>query len=369
MRRGENIYFRKNDKRWEGRVIIGRKSNGKPRYKSVYGKNILEVKLKLYPLKLKYQLLREEHGDSCMSFQDWGIEWLRLVQADIKESTFSNYEHKLSFYALSAIGMYSLNELDEAVGLELLDSLLERELQPSTIQVIFRIVKQCVNRAIEKKLIKVNPFNDIKLPKVMKKTDQALSKKEQKQLEKAALSAEKGYGLPTLLALHAGLRIGEAAALPWENVDFERNTIRVDATYQRVLTAMNDTKTELVYTSSKTASSIREIPMSKTLKNALLEHKKQATGEFVFSNKANPSEPRLLTYHFHQIRKKANLEHVHFHQLRHTFATRCVESRGDIVSVSVLMGHSSPKMTLDRYAGSMMEQRIQVVNQMEEAIG
>ncbi len=367
MRRVENIYYRK-DKRWEGRVIVGRRSNGKPIFMSVYAKTLRELKEKLLPLKLKYQILMSEQGDSSMSFEDWGIEWLREVQIDVKESTFANYEYKLNFYALSVIGMYSLNELDEAVGEELLDSLFERDLSPSTIQGIFRIVKQCVNRAIDKKLIKVNPFSKIKLPKIMKKMNQALTKQEQKSLETAAIEEENGFGLPTLMALHAGVRIGEAAALPWENVDFENNVIRIDATYQRVFTPMADTRTTLVYSSSKSSASNRVIPMSKTLRKALLEHKKQAVGEFVFSNKENPSEPRLLTYHFHEIRKIAGLEHVHFHQLRHTFATRCVESNGDIVSVSALMGHSSAKMTLDTYSGSMMEQRIQVVNQMEAAI-
>lgn len=59
---------------------------------------------------------------------------------------------------------------------------------------------------------------------------------------------------------------------------------------------------------------------------------------------------------------------VHFHQLRHTFATRCIESNGDIVSISALMGHSSSQMTLDTYADTMMEQRIQVVHRMEKVL-
>ena len=367
MRRGENIYKRK-DKRWEGRYPIGKRENGKTKYRSVYGKTLKEVREKLYPLKLKYQIIRQTQGDSCVTLQEWSHFWLNIVQPEIKQSTYANYRHKLTYYVLSAIGEYQLNELNQDTAKELLASLQKRSLKPSTIQSIFRIVNQCINYAIEENHLVLNPFASIKLPKVVKKGDQALTKAEQKELEKAAVTEGNGKGLPVLLALHAGLRIGEVSALAWQDIDFERNLIQVKSTFQRVFTVVEKKKTELVYTSSKTASSVRSIPMSQTLRKALLQHKKQSVGSFVFSNKANPSEPRLLTYHFHKIRERAKLEHIHFHQLRHTFATRCIESNGDIKSVSQLMGHSSTKLTLDTYTSSMMEQKVLVVEQMERAI-
>ncbi len=367
MRRGENIYKRK-DKRWEGRCWIGKKENGKPKYRSVYGKTLKEVREKLYPLKLKYQIIRQTQGESCITLQEWSHFWLNIVQPEIKQSTYANYRHKLTYYVLSTIGDYQLNELNHEAAKKLLVSLQERRLKPSTIQAIFRIVNQCINYAIQENHVTLNPFSSIKLPKIMKKGDQALTKTEQKELEKAAVAEEKGKGLPTLLALHAGLRIGEVSALAWQDIDFERNLIHVKSTFQRVFTVVENKKTELVYTSSKTAASARSIPMSQTIRTALLQHKKHSAGIFVFSSKANPSEPRLLTYHFHKIRERANLKHVHFHQLRHTFATRCIESNGDIKSVSQLMGHSSTKLTLDTYTSSLMEQKVLVVEQMERAI-
>ncbi|MBO1305394.1 site-specific integrase, partial [Enterococcus sp. 669A] len=215
--------------------------------------------------------------------------------------------------------------------------------------------------------IKENPFAFIQLPKVEKRKNQSLTKQEQKRLETAAMEDKKGRGIPVLLALHAGLRIGEIAALSWKDIDFENNLIHVRATYQRVFSLLEGQKTELIYTSSKTASSTRSVPMSQGLKQLLLQQKLKATGKYVVTNKDKPLEPRLLTYHFHQIRAAAGLPETHFHQLRHTFATRCLESKGDIMSVSNMLGHSSTQMTLDTYAGSVMEQRIQVIAQMEES--
>lgn len=367
MRRGENIYWRK-DQRWEGRYCKGKKENGKTKYGSVYGKTLAEVREKLYPLKVKYQLILKNQGKVTMSVYEWGHLWLAEAQETIKESTYANYEYKLTRYVLSVLGDCALNELDEASGEKLLDSLKQQQLSPSTIQSVFRITKQCINAAIRKKLLKENPFTQISLPKLVKKKHQVLTKREQKSLETAALAEKKGKGLPILLALHAGLRIGEIAALSWQDVDFDNNVLHVQGTFQRIIGVFNGKKTQLIHSSSKTETSTRTIPMSQTLRRALSQQKKEATGEFVVSRKQQPVEPRLITYHFHKIREKVQLEATNFHQLRHTFATRCLESQGDIVSVSALMGHSSTQMTLDTYAASMIEQRIHVVNQMEKFI-
>ncbi|EOH90976.1 tyrosine-type recombinase/integrase [Enterococcus pallens] len=367
MRRGENIYWRK-DKRWEGRYSKGKNVHGKTMYGSVYGKTLREVREKLYPLKVKYQMIQKDQGESAISLREWGYRWLLEMKSTIKQSTYANYEHKMVHYVLSEIGDYGLNELDEEAAEELLKSLQLRGLKPSTIQVIFRITNQCINVAIRKKLIKENPFKLIQLPKVVKKRNQAITRQEQKRLETVAASEKNGKGLPVLLALYAGLRIGEIAALTWKDIDFENNLIHVHSTFQRVFGVVAGKKTELVYTSSKTVSSIRSIPMSKLLKQVLMRQRKKSAGEFVVSRREQPVEPRLLTYHFHRIRKKAKLGTIHFHQLRHTFATRCLESKGDIVSVSALMGHGSTQMTLDTYASSLMEQQFQVVAQMEKAV-
>lgn len=368
MRRGENIYYRK-DGRWEGRYIKGKRTDGKAKYGSVYGKTFQEVRAKLYPLKAKYQSLRSTQGESIMSFQEWSVYWLAEVKPEIKQSTYANYRYKLNHYVLPEIGDYSLNELSEVDAQRLFQRLKHRELSSSTIHGIFRIVKQTIHYAIQKKRMKKNPFLYIRVPKMPKKKQQSLTRSEQKNLETIALAEKKGRGLPILLALHASLRIGEIAALRWQDIDFEANQIHIHSTYQRVLSDQKKSeRTALIYTGSKTESSIRTIPISQTLRTALLKHKVRAKGAFVCSTKDHPSEPRLLTYHFHRMREKAGLMKVHFHQLRHTFATRCIESNGDIVSISALMGHSSSQMTLDTYADTMMEQRIQVVHRMEKVL-
>ncbi|MGM0113406.1 tyrosine-type recombinase/integrase [Enterococcus sp. DIV0187] len=367
MRRGENIYKRK-DGRWEGRYKKGYKANGQLVYGYVYEKSYHEVRKKLYPLKVYHQSHQEKYGKGCISLREWGCAWLQEIQGEIKPSTFSSYCYKLENYVFSFIGEYYLNELTLDMGKKLLNSWVEKGLSFSTMQVVLRLLCQCLTIAKERDYIKDHPFHQVRLPKKRKQSIRALSKKEQQTIEKVALNEKNDTGLPTYLALHTGLRIGEISALRWEDIDFEQGMIRVSHTYQRVPMALDGKKTQLLLGSTKTEAGARLVPMSRSLKKLLVKHKQMSSHSFVFSTNGKPMEPRLLTHHFHRIRKKCGLENVHFHQLRHTFATRCLEAQNDILSVSALLGHTSTQLTLDTYADSMMEQRIAVIIQMERAI-
>lgn len=108
--------------------------------------------------------------------------------------------------------------------------------------------------------------------------------------------------------------------------------------------------------------------MTYTLYKHLRRWKQNSTSNFVCSNKVTASEPRLLTYYFYKLKKMSKISNsVHFHHLRHTFATRCIESNGDIASVSKLLGHSSTQTTLDIYTDSLLESRQKVIEKMEKA--
>ncbi|MGH1846809.1 site-specific integrase [Enterococcus gilvus] len=367
MRRGENIYKRK-DGRWEGRYKKGYKADGRIKYGYIYAQTFQEVRTKLYSLKAHYHTQQELYGYSCITFEEWGRSWLYEIQNGIKPSTYSSYYYKLEKYVFPLIGERSLNELTAEIGKGLIAKWFEKGLSISTMQVILRITNKCLGYAKQKKKIKEQPFLEITLPKRKKQKIRALNRKEQAKLEEVALSEKGNTGLPTYLALYTGLRIGEIAALKWNDIDFERNLIHVTHTYQRVPLQLRERKTQLLLGSTKTDSGTRSVPISHSLRKELRRHRRQSRGIFVFSTNNHPVEPRLLTYHFHRIRKKCGLEDVHFHQLRHTFATRCLESQSDILSVSALLGHASAKLTLDTYADSMMDQRIQVIYQMENAI-
>lgn len=362
MRRGENIYKRK-DGRWEGRYHKGRTVNGRIKYGYVYGKTLHEVKNKLYPLKAKYQKIIETKGTIAMSFFEWTMYWLPTIKREVKLSTYASYEYKLKKYILPIVGELPLNEFNPEVCQKLVDQ-LEKSLSNSSVHVVFQVFSKCLKAAYKDELIAINPLESVVLPKKQNKKVRALTKFEQKRLEKAAVeSGEKG--LPVLLALYTGLRIGEIAALKWQDIDLEEQLIQVSHTFQRVPAIYEVRGTQLVMTSAKTERSARIVPIGEKMASLLAEQKAKATGSYVFSVKNQPCEPRLLTYYFHKVRSKAGLDHIHFHQLRHSFATRCLELKADIPSVSAILGHSSAKTTLDFYADAMLEQRMNVIYEVE----
>lgn len=366
-RRGENIYKRK-DGRWEGRYIKGRNTNGKIKYGYVYSKTYGETKRKLYSCKMKYQNITENVGNTFITMCELSQQWLEFKYSHIKISTYASYQYKLNHYILSELGEKSINELDEDNLKKMIHHWQEQGLSPNTIKITFRILNQCIAYAVRLGYLKKNICELIILPKKINAKIPALSLPEQKRLEKIALESSSMYGAAVLLSLRTGLRIGEICALKWKHINFKTNILHIEQTVQRINLDTNNSKTQLCISSAKTDSSNRIIPISKQVRTLLLMLMKINKSAYVFTNGSNFCEPRLMTYHFHKIRAKAGLENIHFHQLRHTFATRCIESKADIVSVSALLGHSSTKMTLDIYADSILEQRQKTIYLMEKEI-
>lgn len=366
-KRGENIYKRK-DGRWEGRYHKGRKADGTIKYGYVYSNSYTEVKRKLHVLKAKYQQICEVQGESALSFPQWIDTWITDMTPFVKPSTAVSYSYKLKKYIAPYLDL-SLNQCTKSAIDQVMDQLIRKRLYPSTIQVIFRILKKCFHHAVEKGLIEKNPCDHVKIPKVSKKPVRALSRTEQRRLETSVLKDFSSRSFPILLALRTGLRIGEIAALKWENIDLKKRMITVKQTLQRIkLTGQR--KSSIYINTPKTASSMRMIPLSEKMIHWFKQFKQlqPESQTFLFTTKSNPCEPRLISYHFQQIIKKAGLTNLHFHQLRHTFATRCIESKADIASISALLGHSSVKMTLDIYADSMLEERIKVMRRLDKVI-
>lgn len=366
-RRGENIYKRK-DGRWEGRYIRGYRSNGSVHYGYVYAYSYAEVRKALLPFKQAETTLKKDSSIIVPTLAVWLKKWLDIRKEELKPSTYATYQYKLERYVLPFIGNTVLSEFTE----ETIRSLItiwqnEYELSASTMKSIFQILQKALKSAFKKGYLIEDICENITLPKRKTQRIHALTSNEQVKLERAA--SKDSAGLPTLIALHTGLRIGEISALTWDEIDLDKRRLYVHNTYQRIPSPDKEgRKTTLILGETKTISSQRCIPLSKMLVRALSKWKQKSNSNYLFVNKNRPMEPRLLSYHFKRIATKAGLSHLHFHQLRHTFATRCIEVQADIVSVSTLLGHASAKTTLDIYVDSMFEQREKIIANMEKLL-
>lgn len=349
-RRGENIYRRK-DGRYEGRYVLGRRPDGRIRYGYVYGYQYQDVKRTLILRKATvYQEEKSERPRKDVTAADWLTYWLyHEVKPYVRESTFQNYEHQISHYFLPAFGTTPLQELKKEYLQTLADSLILK-LAPSTVHSVFGTLRSALRSACAAGCLKGNPCYGLRLPRKTFKRPRVLTKPEQKLLEEKAMKT----GRPEyLVCLYTGLRLGELCALRWKDIDLNSGILHVRYTVQRISDEGEREKTRIILAAPKTDRSLRDIPIPEFLKELLLRLKENGgyEDEFVFAaNGKEPPDKRTVQSRFTGICEELQLKGVHMHTLRHTFATRCLEQNMGIEVLSELLGHSSPKITMECYA-------------------
>ena len=128
---------------------------------------------------------------------------------------------------------------------------------------------------------------------------------------------------------------------------------------------VNDKKTQIVITDPKSYSSIRTIPLPDFIMELLKKFQGSDNEYFLTGESERFIEPRTMQNHFKLYIKEAAIDNANFHSLRHTFATRCVELGFDIKTLSEILGHSSVKITLDKYVHSSFEQKRANMNKLK----
>lgn len=363
-RKGENIYKRK-DGRWEGRYIKGRKPDGLPIFGSVYGRKYNEVKKKLLVQKLKYQNNQQNDSDRyCGLFGDYITVWLSYAEERVKPSTLAGYCYIVHKHILPALGGLPVLKLKKEHVDSLSDELCAKGFSSGTRHNILRLLLAILRQAEKDCGLDGTVFNEINLPAVKRKKTEVLSRTEQGALEQAALRSS--CGTPVLLALYTGMRIGEICALCWKNVDLREGIIHVTQTVQRSASLYGGTsKTTVQIGSPKSHTSERIVPLPGVMLEYLKALKKSSITEYVVSCKRSIAEPRIVQYRFYKLLKQAGIRHINFHMLRHTYAVRCMELHMDVTTLSQILGHASPKMTLDVYTDSLLEHKKAEVQALE----
>ena len=162
------------------------------------------------------------------------------------------------------------------------------------------------------------------------------------------------------------MRLGELCALKWTDFDFQDMTVIINRTVQRITAKGYMTKTILMETGPKSKCSNRTIPLvDEILKLLEMIKGKQP---YVFGGD-RPLEPRTMQYQFKRILKEAGVDTRNFHILRHTFATNCVESGMDVKALSVILGHSDVKITLNRYVHPTMDSKRRQIGLLPDFYG
>ncbi|WP_153398226.1 tyrosine-type recombinase/integrase [Chryseobacterium vaccae] len=299
-------------------------------------------------------------------------EVINLWKADkkqyVKKSSFSAYMLLIENHLLPVFG--DRDGVEEADVQAFVFQKLEAGLSQKTIKDILIVLKMILKFGAKNKWLEYMPF-DIQFPTEREKHNiEVLSRADQKKIMNYIQEHFTFRNLGVYICLSAGMRIGEVCALTWQDIDTDNGVISVNRTIQRIyMIEDGNRRTELILDTPKTKNSIREIPISKDLLRILKPFKKIVNPLFfVLTNDAKPTEPRTYRSYYKNLMKELGMPELKFHGLRHSFATRCIESNCDYKTVSVLLGHSNISTTLNLYVHPNMEQKKKAIEQMFKAL-
>ena len=373
-RKGENIYKRK-DKRWEGRYIKGRDLSGKARFGYVYGKTYLEVKKALIERKADSRdtLLNTKSRDKA-TLARYCEEWLTISRNRVKPSTYAKYRNIILHYIIPHIGPHYPQELTTLLIEQYVELLLregsarsDKGLSPKTVHdtlCVLRAVIAYIRRQPDSQV----PEIEIAPPRCQKRQIRVLTMAEQERLICYLQKDTDVCKFGVLLALLTGMRIGEVCALQWRDISLPDRVIHVRATMQRLQVQDAQQKTAVCIGAPKSENAARDIPLSPMAVRLCAGFMQLEPEAYILTGQPSYMEPRALQYRFARYTQQCGLEHVNFHALRHTFATRCIEVGFEVKSLSEILGHSNVKVTLDRYVHSSMELKRTNINKLS-AIG
>lgn len=375
-RRGENIYKRK-DGRWEGRYAKSR-HDGKIKYGYVYAKTYKEVKNKLSAAlettaSLKGQETRAQKSSLSAGFAEIAEEWLESLKPQLKESSIVKYSNILNAYLLPAFREKQISDISRDDIMALSSRMLasggrkENGLSPRTVTCALAVLKSIFSYASKTKHCPLADVRGISV-KQPQKPMQILSWMEQQKLSHYLCEHLTLCNLGILLCLYTGLRVGEICALKWEDISFDEQYLRVEQTMQRIQkTDDGKQKTAVLVSAPKSDCSIRKIPLPDEVFHFIADAKHPVDTYFLTGMADKYVEPRTMQNRFKAVAEKCGIKNAHFHMLRHTFATRCVELGFDIKSLSEILGHSSVNITLNRYVHPSMELKQKNMNRLGDA--
>ena len=272
------------------------------------------------------------------NFEELSMLWMQSKKARLKQSSFLQYQHICKHYLFPQLGTLKLSEFDTQIFDRAMEHIFyqtsEKPLSVSTMKSILYVTKAilkygmltnyCSSVAVTFEL----PF--VSVPEIV-----TLNENQEKALVQALLASQSSNHLGILIALYTGMRIGEICGIKKADVDLENSILHIRRTTQRLKTEENG-KTKLVTNSPKSQKSYRDIPIPPFLSDILKSYGIQELSEsqYILGKKDVPYEPRTLQYAFGRILRDCNIPAMKFHCLRHTFATKCIQSGFDVKTLS-----------------------------------
>ena len=375
---GDGMVRKREDGRWEGRIVVGHKENDEPIFQYVLAPTQKELLAKLHQ---NIEIFRDVElcEDSRMTLAQWLDRWLDEYAAPrLRESTMSGYRIYAEQYINPRLGgkkMTSITTMD----IQRMYTKLKKEgrvhehpeyghqLSVNTVRRIHTMLHRAMADAVRAHIIPRNPADGVTLPKVNTTTKRVLTDKELDEFMETIKADPLWYDF-FYTELTTGLRRGEICGLMWSDFDERNGTLNVSRTLHR------ERDGRLVAGDTKTYAGTRKIVLPPSTAELLRARKEKSFSPWIFHDPLRPETPINPDSAYRRLKallKQAGLPNIPFHNLRHVFATRALASGVDAKTLSGILGHTDASFTLNTYThvtSDMQKQASVIVGSFMEDI-
>lgn len=317
---------------------------------------------------------------SKITLNDYFDYWMAtFAKSGRKATTCTNYKSYYNTYIKNTVGTKQITKIAKADFQRIINEMVQDGKKHSTMSNLkscLNIVFEC---ALDDDIIIKNPAKNLQVPQTESKKRTAI---EQRQIDLfmdyVKNNEQYSYSYPAFIILfNLGLRIGEMAALTWDDVDFKENAITINKTLNRYRKA--DYGFTMAVASPKSKTSIRSVTMNNVVRKTLLKLKVQNIppaaslpyvddsgnirghiSGFLFANTygnvwSEPGFLKLINRVVEQHNKEAEKNHTEKlknfcpHMARHTYTSLAYSAGADVKIVSQILGHASTAVTMDTY--------------------
>lgn len=298
-----------------------------------------------------------------MTYTESYTNWYHYKKRMVKESTMAAYALIDRSHLRPAFADMDVTAIRKKDIQAFIYSKLDCGLSVKSVQDMLIVLKMVLRYAAEEYDLPVLTSWKLEWPSRNKGSAPKLERytaEESRRIIECALTKPTPVKTGILLGLFTGMRIGEICALQFRDIDFDKKTVSVRRTIERIymlesLESAKESKagsTRVIISEPKTKNSQREIPLSREIVPLLKAYSHIAAPEYyVATLSEHPAEPRTYRNAYRRfILDEVGLDHcIKFHGLRHTFASTLIDNKVDVKTVSALLGHSDVSTTLNVY--------------------
>ena len=309
-------------------------------------------------------------------FIDYMYEWLETMRSSIEPNTYESYKATINVYvkphfAKTKINLQTLEPRDIQ---EFYNKQIKNGLSATTVLSQHANIRKALQHAVKMNIIPYNPADRVTLPKKVKYNASYYTAEQVTEML-TVFESEEMYSA-VLLASFYGLRRSEVLGLKWKHVDFDTDTVTIQDTVVKCgkVAAIDKPRT-------KTTASHRVLPLPKPLYDYLIELKlcqeknKALLGAGYIQNdyvcvrpNGESFKPNYITCRFNKVLKKANLDHIRFHDLRHSAASILLADEFSMFEISKWLGHGELATTANIYAHLQFQAKKDMADSMGERL-